>query len=153
MLVLERALSRRGFSISEALEDFADAPHSFSSHISEAATRTEASTDSEEDSSVEDEEDVVDLDRLHLDDLRTSNLIHYGPTSALNHLHSAPQSLQSPLISEHDISPLLSGNNDELAWLGILPDIGMSIQTHHAIIELFESFFSPWCWVRRTVRS
>ena len=159
MLALEKALSRRGISVSEALDDAEGVSYSPRTSGFETAaascddTISEASGERDETTTAEEEESIADLDRLHLDDLQTSNLVHYGPTSALNHLSTAPQALQSPFTIENDMERIhagrMTGPELGLAWARVLPDIGMSGQTHDKVIELCESFFAPWCWVCR----
>lgn len=168
LLALERALSKRGVSVTEALEESPDLLSTESSLDWNERGTSELSADTDGVPSSGAEEVVTDLDRLHLDDMSSSTLCHYGPTSALNHLSAADPSLQSPLSlerlshsptaretqpgpssfgSQTSSFPWLQPKQD-VAWDRNLPDLGISRDTHDALVELCEAFFTPWNWVR-----
>lgn len=172
LLALERALSKRGVSVTEALEE---SPDLLAIDSNGNNTEIRGKRDESEFSGTETDwmpssgtEDVVtDLDRLHLDDLSSSTLCHYGPTSALNHLAAAGPALQSPLSvdrqshspsskeapglpssfgSQSAAFPWLQPKQD-VEWDRNLPNLGITRDTHDALIELCEAFFVPWVCV------
>lgn len=179
LLALERALSKRGVSVTEALEESPDLLAI--DNIGSSSSDLQAKRDESEISGAETDwmpssgaEDVVtDLDRLHLDDLGSSTLCHYGPTSALNHLAAAGPALQSPLSvdrqshspSAKDAGGLPSSFGSQSAafpwlqpkqdveWERNLPNLGISRDTHDALVELCEAFFVPWVCVSTHART
>lgn len=184
LIALEKALQKRGVSVSEALEEAhdllgsemlaedddigmnrADNDNGYIRSNSEASAEADVASSGTEGV-------VPDFDRLHLDDQQSSTLCHYGPTSALTHLSSADPSLQSPLSIDRPSrdgrqseAPAVPHNfgfgptasfpwlqpRQDIDWSRNLPDLGISRDTHDALIELCEAFFTPWCWVREVL--
>lgn len=172
LLALERALSKRGVSVTEALEESPDLlALDANSHYADLRSQREESeisgTDTDWIPSSGAEDVVTDLDRLHLDDLSSSTLCHYGPTSALNHLASAGPQLQSPLsVNRQSHSPSTKESialpssfgsqsasfpwlqpKQDIEWDRNLPNLGITRDTHDTLIELCEAFFVPWVCV------
>lgn len=155
ILALERALSLRSISISEALEEAESAlgnGNSADGQLLEYSEEPESPAfDVPHSAKGEDRSDdpvTDDFNKLQVDDL--SELCHYGPSSALSHLASTDPSLQSPLTTV----PPSRGAQDsaELNWRRNLPKMGISKTTCDEIMELTESFFVPWCMVRKAFR-
>lgn len=105
-------------------------------------------------------------------DLRLSDashsLLYHGPSSVLAHSENAdqPSSLPSAPISasvDYAPSPLCTpaaarpdpldffsapSATSDIDWDRNLPrDLGIDRETHDTILDLFESFFAPWCVV------
>lgn len=172
LLALERALSKRGVSVTEALEE---SPDLLALDVNGSNSELQSQRGGSEISGTETDwmpssgaEDVVtDLERLHLDDLSSSTLCHYGPTSALNHLAAAGPQLQSPLsMNRHSHSPSVKESTalpssfgsqsasfpwlqpkQDIEWDRNLPNLGINRDTHDTLVELCEAFFVPWVCV------
>ncbi|GJN94165.1 hypothetical protein Rhopal_007239-T1 [Rhodotorula paludigena] len=186
ILTFERALTSRGISISQVLEDEGAAPDveppprppakaplsgrpvpiQPSRRKSILGKRTSGW---DEPGSYEDDELswVEGMRDLRLSDASHS-LLYHGPSSVLAHSENADQasSLPSAPISasvDYAPSPLCTpaaarpdpldffsapSAASDIDWDRNLPrDLGIDRETHDTILDLFESFFAPWCVV------
>ncbi|GAA5871785.1 hypothetical protein JCM1840_003999 [Sporobolomyces johnsonii] len=174
LLKIERALSSRGISISEVLEDEPSRAVDVSptSAAIDIALPRKPSMLGKRLSDWGDESSLPDDDSSWVEGMRSlqaslphiCSLNHAGEaetpvTSSATPISASLDFSPSPLSTPASLpprsfdfdfpqSPPSSTKEDDLDWSRNLPqDLGISRQTHDDILDLFEAFFAPWCMV------
>ncbi|KAI5477156.1 hypothetical protein MNV49_006812 [Pseudohyphozyma bogoriensis] len=92
---------------------------------------------------------VRTMDRLQLDE-ESDALYFFGPSSAYVHLNAGRPSKPAP--RPRPPTPPESASMD---WARYLPKdlgVGISLETHNSILDMFDAFFAPWCLVTDMAR-
>lgn len=167
VLALERALNANGISVGDALSTIEPPPAPASaaarralldSGARQTAMRAKRPSSSDDDIiEVDHDEDDVDWSgaqpgRLQRDG--EDGLIYFGSCGTLQHASTLAQAANSASghvfsipTSPPTLDRLLSSDRSPFDWSRHLPPNLFSHETHDDLLDLFDSFFGPWCCV------